>query len=290
MSIIGGQFPREIHQTWKTSRPAMEPHLRHCVDSMESVNSGWEHRYYDDDDMTEAMKDMSLIATENFNSLTKGVEKADVFRCAILHQRGGVYCDVDIEAIRPLDELLEKARDEGIMDDDTEILLTYDHPLHRDMLYGGREILMNHFMIARPGARILGLYLFEMNRRIQGGELSGNDPVHTTGPAFLTHLVEQFGGTDELNIGIIPSSWINPLPDVSWDTPEMQPYRQMIEDECWRSNLEPFMAHYWWHNYCGRRCIFDLYGDRIFGDAEDMNMVDRFYSKNDNHSSITESC
>lgn len=258
------QIPREIHQTWRGGRMEMEPCLRRCVESMESVNPGWDHRYYDDDGMRDAITDMPLISIDNFNRLTKGVEKADVFRCAILYQRGGVYCDVDIEAIRPLDELLLRARAEGLLGDDTEILMTYDHPLHRDRFYGGRETIMNHFMIARPGARLLGVYLFEMDRRIRGNELSGNDPVHTTGPAVLTHLVEQFGGPEALGIGLIPSSWINPLPDAGWNIPEMQPWRQMIADGTWRSRLDPMMVHYWWHNYCGRPCIFDLYGESVF--------------------------
>jgi hypothetical protein len=146
-------IPKEIHQTWISDDFTEQPCVERCYRSVSEMNPGWERRFYDDAAMEAAIASPGPLAAENFRKLPGGVEKADAFRCSILHQRGGIYCDIDIEAMRPFDELLDRARREGILTDETEVLLTTDHPIHREKIFGGRTLLMNHFMVARPGAR-----------------------------------------------------------------------------------------------------------------------------------------
>lgn len=42
------------------------------------------------------------------DSFKTGVEKADIMRYFILYHYGGIYADLDMEAVRPIEPLLAK--------------------------------------------------------------------------------------------------------------------------------------------------------------------------------------
>ena len=257
-------IPAIIHQTWKHEISALPRLVQRCVDSVKNLNPTWGFRYYTDRDLLSQIKTQDHLTIENFLKVGTGIERADIFRCAALYSQGGIYCDVDVEAIQPFENLIARAVKEGICGPDVEILLTLDHPLHNEKLHG-KEMVMNHFMIARKRSRFLATALRELNRMLDTGHLNhSGDPVNSTGPGFFTRLIEENGGTDSLGIGIMPSEWIHPLPDMNWNFEEMRPFADMIEDGSWCRHFEPYASHYWWHNYCSARSNFDRYGDRLF--------------------------
>ena len=62
-------------------------------------------------DTTEGFQVLNLEEAQEFirsygYDLSNPVEKADLFRWEILNRFGGVYCDVDMECVRPLDLVL----------------------------------------------------------------------------------------------------------------------------------------------------------------------------------------
>jgi hypothetical protein len=265
-------IPRKIHQTWKTKELPL--FIDRCVASVAAVNPGWSMQLHTDEDLerfiaplVEISGNRNMITLEEFRKIPTGVEKSDVFRFAVLYLEGGLYCDLDIEAIRPFDDLLEKAWELGLLKEDTEVLLTTDHPIHCRHLYR-RDVYMNHFMIARPGARLLEEFLcFVGDLARRGTLIAGANPVFTTGPAVLTHLIDEKGGLEVLKTGLMPSEWINPLPNMCFPMPEQAAYEQMIQEGTWRERFDPFAAHYWWHNYCGAPCMFQRYGEKLFEKA-----------------------
>lgn len=258
--------PKIIHQTWK-DRHLPAP-VDHCVDTVKSLNPDWQWDLYTDPEMDAVMYALEHAPGEflrptlaEFRGIPTGIEKSDVFRCALLYLHGGIYCDVDIEAIRPFTDLIAAAVHSGLFEE-AEVLLTTDHPLHCGRLYG-REVFMNHFMIARPGAILFERYFAAVASSIRSGAMGG-DPIKTTGPLVLTRLIDEQGGPLAARVGIMPYEWIHPLPDMRWDFPEVAEYDEMIRSHTWRERFNSFAAHYWWHSYCPAESIFGIYGNEIF--------------------------
>jgi hypothetical protein len=89
------------------------------------------------------------------------------WRVLALYRHGGVYADIDVECLRPLDELLE-----AVGHDDWDVLLPADHPIHERIHFGGQKMWMNDFMIAKPVARFLKRVIEAFVA--QGGEVRPN--------------------------------------------------------------------------------------------------------------------
>lgn len=243
-------FPKILHQTWQTHE--MPDDIAACLESMLRLNPGWEHRFTTDADWPAAMGGHDIISWNELQRFPTGILKADVFRCVALYENGGIYSDVDMLALRPLDSLLQGAVECGLVAEDTEMILTTDHPVHCQMLYGSSEILMNDFMVARPKARILKIFLEYLHTLVRDGFQGDTEPVSTTGPVALTRIIEEHGGVEELKIAVIPYFWIHPLPDMALSFHGREGYEEILEDGSWRARFCPYLAHGWWHSYWDR--------------------------------------
>jgi len=110
---LGDAIPRIIHQI--VMRPAFQdrqlpPRLQENVDALRALNPGWEHRFYDDDDIAAFIK-------ENYPPLIwayyeridprYGAARADFFRYLLMYKVGGVYLDIKSSATKPFDSVLE---------------------------------------------------------------------------------------------------------------------------------------------------------------------------------------
>ena len=254
---------------FQTHRSDSAPHpLAVCRRSFHTSNPGLAIDFSDDASADRWVMEMLSEHSDGYLRHPSGILRADIWRCAVLFAHGGVYADLDIECLCPLDDLLATAREMGIIREDTEVLLSTDHAVHERQHFRGRRMYMNDFMIAlKPGAELFKRYL----ERI--GETSGetieklkNDPVMLTGPGILTDLIEEAGGPEALKVGVLPWQWIHPLPDMTLKFPEWEQYDALIRSGDWFLKLEtpPFVAHYWWHSYCNSHNMMKMYGELLF--------------------------
>ena len=250
-------IPKIVHQTWKTQK--MPDPISKCVASLRQLNPHWEHRFYTDDDWESLITECSLVDRESFLRFPTGIQRADIFRAVALYEKGGVYADVDLVAIRPLDSMISAAVESGLIAEDTEMILATDHPVHSRVIYGGGEVLMNNFMISVPRARFLELYLHRMMSSVAGGALSSREPVSTTGPVAITQLIDEYGGVEELKIAVVPFFWTNPLPDMALQFPEWGAFDEILTDGSWRARFCPYLVHCWWHSYWGEHNMLNFY-------------------------------
>jgi mannosyltransferase OCH1-like enzyme len=257
------ELPKLIHHTWKHTH--LHPLLRRCVDSFRKWNPGWKCEFWTDDACERLIADELPDFLETYQGYPAGILRADVFRLAVLYLRGGVYADLDMECLRPLDELIEASQ---CRSGDWEVLLGRDHPSHERLHYKGRQMWLNAFMLARPGARYLRLVLDELTRRWQSGNYDVADAVMSTGPGLLTRVIELGGGNPRaMGIAEAPWQWVHPLPNVYLQFPERPAYKRLVRRRSWREGLQldfasdgiarngwvrgepPYVAHYWWHSY-----------------------------------------
>jgi inositol phosphorylceramide mannosyltransferase catalytic subunit len=103
-------IPRLIHQTTHDKEWALgHPRLRENIARLKSLNPGWDHRLYDDNDALAFIASRCGAAmARRFSRINPayGPARADFFRYLLMLELGGVYLDLKSTARRPLDEVL----------------------------------------------------------------------------------------------------------------------------------------------------------------------------------------
>jgi hypothetical protein len=96
-------IPKCIHQIWLGPKTLPSYFKRYQRSWMEH-HPNWEYRLWTDKDV----EDLDFEMKDLYNRSTNYGEKSDILRAEILDRFGGLYVDVDVENIRPFDELNEK--------------------------------------------------------------------------------------------------------------------------------------------------------------------------------------
>jgi len=206
------------------------------------VNPNWQHRFYTDEDCTAWIAKHCPHLASVYHSYTTGIHRADFFRIAVLYYEGGVYADIDVECLRPLDELLSR------LEPGKTVYLVRDHPVHERIHFAGRAMWMNDFIIAAPGDPLIGEVLNWLVNSPSTSTASA-DAVMETGPCVMSAVIEMLGGPEMIpNLGIIPTPWVHPLPDMNCDFHEKAYYRRAIATREWLRR-EAFVVHYWFHTW-----------------------------------------
>jgi hypothetical protein len=77
------------------------------------------------------------------------IYRADLFRLLVIYELGGVYADLDIECLKSLDYLFKKYVN------DSELVLSYQHPVQSKLLWGVHPVFHFEFAAAIPRSDIL---------------------------------------------------------------------------------------------------------------------------------------
>jgi hypothetical protein len=93
-------IPRIVHRVWLGAEP-MPPVLEYYEQSWRRHHPGWDIRLWRDETLPP-------LACQALYELATGFKtKYDIVRLELLRQLGGVIVDMDVEAVRPLDPLLQ---------------------------------------------------------------------------------------------------------------------------------------------------------------------------------------
>lgn len=96
--------PRIIHQTWKTNE--VPKRFLEFQSSWKRHHPGWEYRLWTDADNQRLIDECYPQYAEFYRRLPYPILRVEFVKSAYLHRFGGLYVDLDFEALRPLDPLL----------------------------------------------------------------------------------------------------------------------------------------------------------------------------------------
>ena len=99
-------FPRIIHQTWKDANVPDE--FKAFQRSVREQNPGFEYVLWTDDDNRSLIESHYAWFLPTYDGYTHHIERVDAVRYFILLTHGGVYIDLDMECLAPIDELLSR--------------------------------------------------------------------------------------------------------------------------------------------------------------------------------------
>lgn len=181
MQVVGStRIPCYIHQTWKTSNVSqLESWMKKSATSWKNKNPECRHTIWSDDEVEKFIQTNYPEVAVAWPVL-KPIERADLFRYAVVHKLGGFYSDIDAMDVFPISSWDIPA--------DTELVVGYDSDdMRRLGSFTRSEHFEQWFFGAVPGHPVLKECLSLFQEKRQWGiedveELTGSgsfsDSVH----------------------------------------------------------------------------------------------------------------
>ena len=229
-------IPKIIHQTWKTQE--IPPELVFCVESWKKLNPDWQYILWTDEEMDVFVKKYFPEIHGVYVSYPTNIFRADLFRLLVVYQMGGVYADLDMECLKPLDFLLA-AHVGG-----KEFAISFEPPAQSIGIFNKNRLYAANFLIACLGNEILGgIIKFIVRNKIV--EL---DVLGTTGPIAITKSLADFLPNEKA--AIIDWRVVNPILDISNESLRPLFRRQSLKMFLRREYYpESCLVHYWHGSY-----------------------------------------
>lgn len=207
LSKQSGRFPRKIWQTWKVGPLEFEERDLPVARSWAANNPGYRYEVLTDEN------DLHYVETHfgpqgynrpdivrAYRELTARIIKADLLRYLIMYVEGGVYADIDVEALKGLDKFTPDRFEER--DIDMIIGVEVDQPQFSDHPILGQKSrsFCQWTFVCKPRLpvmmnlvnHILG-WLNEMARKqgvpISQVNLDFDDVITGTGPSAFTDAI-----------------------------------------------------------------------------------------------------
>ena len=97
-------IPKIIHQTWKTVD--IPEKWKGYQDSWKKHNPEYEYKLWTDEDVDNFMRSDFNEYYHFFANLSPIIKKVDFFRYCLMYKEGGIYADLDMECLKPIDEII----------------------------------------------------------------------------------------------------------------------------------------------------------------------------------------
>jgi mannosyltransferase OCH1-like enzyme len=178
-------IPKIIHQTYKDYD--LPDVYAMCARQIKSLHSGYEYKFWTDEDMYTFMRTEFPTYWVKFGALPRTIMQIDMFRYFLLYKYGGVYVDLDYYMLRPLDDLMA----------DKELVL----PVNGEADDGTPTGVGNCILASRPGHpfwRKLMDSLFTVDRSVVDFDSDNNVDMSEfgTGPGFVYAIWRAYSADD----------------------------------------------------------------------------------------------
>jgi mannosyltransferase OCH1-like enzyme len=163
-------IPKIIHQTWKTRE--VPERFRELHESWKRLMPDWTIVVWSDEDNQHlAEKYFSPADLRVYNNLNLNIQRIDMIRCVYLKVFGGIYADLDFEALRSFESVVEKMRG-------SVALVETDTPFN--------ERVQNSLMISERGHPLWDIYAESIGHNARTADATA-DTVGISGPRALGH-------------------------------------------------------------------------------------------------------
>jgi len=174
-------IPKIIHQIWKTT--AVPVVWKDCVLSWRRAHPDFRYRLWTDKDCRALVRSAFPEFLQTFDAYDYDIQRADVMRYLILLHQGGIYADLDVECLRPLDPLLAGRR----------LVIGREPPAHA-RFWRRPGMLCNAVMAGAPGHRFWRAVL--ARARLRPKAVYHYEVVSGSGPLLLTDVLDAYQGDD----------------------------------------------------------------------------------------------
>ena len=96
-------IPKHLHQTWKSrSVPSV---FQRYYDSWSKNHPSWTRQVWSDDDNRQLIQTEFPELLHFYDNLSHTILRVDIIRYLYMYQYGGIYADLDMESLKPMDSL-----------------------------------------------------------------------------------------------------------------------------------------------------------------------------------------
>lgn len=164
-------IPRIIHQAWKNDDVPSQ--LAAFQSAWQRLNPGWNYQFWTDETSRMFIAEHYDWFLPVYDNYDVPIKKADVVRYALMYHFGGIYADLDLEPVQPLDWFLDNTGN-------PELIIAQE-PLKHCRMHNRGTILSNAFLASVPGHPVWRDVLTFLVERA-----GCPDPLTATGPFLLT--------------------------------------------------------------------------------------------------------
>ena len=109
-------FPKKIHQIWIsfTGRQISEKDQKY-IKTIKKFHTDWEYKLWGEKDVNLFLDSIPQKYKNTYNKFKLIHQKVDFIRYLILYYQGGAYIDLDVEAIKSLNNIIEENKDYDII-------------------------------------------------------------------------------------------------------------------------------------------------------------------------------
>lgn len=179
------KIPKKIHQIWVGPKK-IPKEFKKMMRNWQKMHPSWEYKLWTEKDI----EDFPWHNKELFLKAKNPAMKADIWRCEILYEFGGLYLDIDFQPVKPFDWFHERlafyagyGRTKDIVSN-ALIASSPKHPLLLNVInavHAAREQILSaesfHEILATTGPRAFGSHLPIPEVFVQN--------LHNQGPAVL---------------------------------------------------------------------------------------------------------
>ncbi|KAK9834860.1 hypothetical protein WJX81_004486 [Elliptochloris bilobata] len=246
-----------MHQSWKDVHVPLE-YARWTL-SWKSLHPNWEYRLWTDADNEALVNDHYPWFKDTYDSLPKPVMKADACRVLYMHKYGGMYADLDFEALRNVEPLLPGQQ-----------VLLGSMMTGMDACRAAEWAMCDHAIPNAWMASVRGhpFWLFALQQIIKAaGEHNTSrwDFVETvTGPVMLYNAVKAYRRVNSTGLNVLEPGVIYPINwlDTMWVHEESAEdnamtvcdpaNRHFSDTECKKRFPDAYAITYWSHSWAPR--------------------------------------
>ncbi len=233
-------IPKIIHQTWKTIEIPIQ--WKEFQESWQRLHPDWRYILWTDADNRCFIQKNYPEFLDIYDTYSYDIQRADAVRYFILRHFGGIYADLDLECLRPMDAVILNR----------PFVLACEPNAHAVQL-GESYMLGNAFMASVPGSHCLDRIIKTLKIR-SPRIVSHRDVLSSTGPEMVTDALKGIGDHE---IRILDSRVFYPFTSGS---PEMKNLTlgidcNRIKVSCLRQGA--YGIHYW-HNTWVRNLTGEL--------------------------------
>ncbi|RFU35580.1 hypothetical protein B7463_g814, partial [Scytalidium lignicola] len=206
-ALEGSHFPKKIWQTWKVDPLDFEPRDLECARTWTAKNPAYRYEVLtDSNDIGYVEHHFGPNGLNRpdivymYRSLTAQIIKADLLRYLIMYVEGGVYADIDVEALKSIDRFIPERYHEK--DVDMIIGVEIDQPefITHPILGPKSESFCQWTFMCKPGLPVMMRlidhiikWLDDVSKRqgvpVSDIELDFDEVISGTGPSAFTAAV-----------------------------------------------------------------------------------------------------
>lgn len=177
-AVFSKTVPKIIHQTWKSRH--LPPHSAELTAKWRALHPDWTYKLWTDQECLDFVMAVFPEFEKIYRHFPFDIQRFDAIRYLLLHTYGGVYIDLDMLPLKPLD-FLETCTD----------FVMSKEPASAAANHGRDFIVSNAFMASPPQHRFIPHLVQDMASHRSSYKDKNNLILDTTGPFFMSRVYKK---------------------------------------------------------------------------------------------------